>query len=115
MAKAAAVQGVYVLILPSGNLYVGQSKNIGRRFAEHLSLEKAGARIVGMLKITTGIENARAAKYLREVFEAALIKQFRPGQNIIKNPVGRSNRLLKYADPVQAGIDKLFEITPLCK
>ena len=62
-----------------------------------------------MLKITTGIENARAAKYLREVFEAALIKQFRPGQNIIKNPVGTSNRLLKYADPVQAGIDKLLE------
>lgn len=68
-----------------------------------------------MLKITTGIENARAAKYLREVFEAALIKQLNPGQNVIKNPVSNGNRLLKYADPVQAGIDKLFKVTPLCK
>jgi RHS repeat-associated protein len=116
VAKAAAAQGVYVLVLGDGSLYVGQSNDIKRRFGEHLrDLEKAGAKIVGYLKITTGIENARAAKYLREIFEAFLIKELNPAGNKVGNPVGGSNRLLKYADPVQAGIDELFKLTPFCK
>jgi hypothetical protein len=103
-------------VLGNGQLYVGQSKDIARRFGEHLrDLEKAGARIVGMLNITTGIEKARAAKYLREIFESYLIQQLKPGANGIKNPVANPGRLLKYADPVQTGIDKLFEVIPFCK
>jgi hypothetical protein len=34
-----------------------------------------------MLNVTTGIEKARAAKYLREVFEAYLIQKLKPGGN----------------------------------
>lgn len=115
IAEAAAVEGVYVLVLGDGSFYVGQSNDIKRRFGEHLrDLEKAGARIVGMLKITTGIENARAAKYLREIFEALLIQELNPAGNTIRNPVAGPNRLLKYTDPVKAGMDQLFELTPLC-
>ncbi len=116
VAKTATVQGVYILVLGNGQWYVGQSKDIARRFGEHLrDLEKAGARIVGMLEITTGIKNARAAKYLREIFEAALIQKLNPKGNSILNPVANENRLTKYLDPVQAGVDKLFDKTPLCK
>jgi predicted GIY-YIG superfamily endonuclease len=116
VAKAVTVQGVYVLVLGNGNFYVGQSKDIARRFGEHVrDLEKAGARIVGMLKITTGIESSRAQKYLREIFEAALIKELNPAANVIRNPIANVSRFLKYSDPVQAGVDKLFKVTPLCR
>ncbi len=68
-----------------------------------------------MLKVTTGIDSSRASKFLREILESALIKKLNPGVNTIKNPVADSNRFLKYADPVQAGVDKLFELIPYCK
>jgi len=121
IGKEAAVQGVYVLLLGTGQLYVGQSIDIKRRFGEHLrDLEKAGAKIVGMLKITTGVEEATATKYLREIFEKFLIDKLpvnyeRGLANKIKNPVADPKRFAKYADPVRAGIDKLFEVIPFCK
>jgi RHS repeat-associated protein len=116
IAKDASVQGIYVLLLGNGQLYVGQSSDIARRFEEHLrDLEKGGAKIVGMLNITTGIEKARAAKYLREIFERYLIQELKPGANVIKNPIANPKRFLKYVDPVQAGVDKLFKVIPFCK
>jgi RHS repeat-associated protein len=116
IAKFATVQGVYVLVLGDGEFYVGQSKDIIRRLGEHArDLTKAGARIVGMLEITTGIKSVSAAKYLREIFEAALIKELAAEGNVIKNPISGAGRLAKYVDPVQAGVDKLFKLTPLCR
>jgi hypothetical protein len=90
-----------VLLLGTGQLYVGQSIDIKRRFGEHLrDLEKAGAKIVGMLKITTGVEGATAAKYLREIFEKFLIDKLpvnyeRGLANKIKNPVADPKRFAK--------------------
>ena len=78
-------------------------------------LEKAGARIVGMLNVTTGIEKYRAAKYVREIIEAALIQKLKPGANVIGNPVSNAARLAKYTDPVQVGVDKMFDLIPFCK
>jgi YD repeat-containing protein len=112
----AMVEGVYVLLLANGQLYAGQSKNIAERFEQHLkSLEKQGARIVSMLKVTTGIDSQRAAKFLREVLETALIEELDPKGNKVKNPVSNPNRLNKWADPVQTGVDKVFELIPMCK
>jgi pantothenate kinase type III len=95
---------------------VGQSVDIWRRYAEHRrTIDKAGAQIVGMLKVATGIDQDRAAKYVREIIEAFFIEELKPKKNIVRNPVRNPNRLTKYRDPVQAGVDKLFEVVPLCK
>jgi RHS repeat-associated protein len=116
VAKAATIQGIYILVLPGGDLYVGQSVDIWRRYAEHRrTIDKAGAQIVGMLKVATGIDQDRAAKYVREIIEAFFIEELKPKKNIVRNPVRNPNRLTKYRDPVQAGVDKLFEVVPLCK
>jgi hypothetical protein len=111
------VQGIYVLLLPNGSLYVGQTgRTVTERFQEHLkTVERQGARLVGMLSVTTGIEKPRAAKFLREILETALIEELQSRNNSIRNPAGNQNRLTKWADPVQTGVDKVFNLIPMCK
>ncbi len=122
--KEAMVQGIYVLLLQNEHLYVGQTgRTVSQRFIEHLrTLEKQGARLVGMLSVTTGIENARAAKFLREILETALIQELRIFEdmgfsisNVIQNPASDPHRLTKWADPVREGVEKVFNLIPMCK
>ena len=120
--KYAMEEGVYVLLLGNGQFYVGQSKDIARRFGEHIkTLEKQGARLVGMLKVTTGIDSQRASKFFREILESSLKGLLeRRNQSLanVINPVSSSNskaRLDKWGDPVKAGVDKVFNLIPMCK
>ena len=70
-----------------------------------------------MLKVTTGIDSARAAKYLREVLERAVIDELKDKTlaNKIKNPVANPKRLNKWRDPVRKGVNKVFKLIPYCK